>query len=103
MRDTIHSTGPLLHDAAGEPKELWYEPELGRTAFDTELPQQFEARVVGFFDRYLLGEQGDQANADRRSRHGYLGPVVIRLAAESVRSNLGASHVAGSPRPCVEI
>ncbi len=49
-------SGQLLYDAAGEPKELWYEPELGHTAFDTELPEQYEARVVGFFDRYLLGE-----------------------------------------------
>jgi fermentation-respiration switch protein FrsA (DUF1100 family) len=49
-------SGRLLYDAAGEPKELWYEPEIGHTDFDTELPEQYEARVVGFFDRYLLGE-----------------------------------------------
>ena len=49
-------SGQLLYDAAGEPKELWYEPELGHTAFDTEFPGEFEDRVVGFFDRYLLEE-----------------------------------------------
>ena len=49
-------SGQLLYDAAREPKELWFEPELGHTAFDTELPREFEARVVGFFDRYLLGD-----------------------------------------------
>ena len=49
-------SGQLLHDAAGEPKELWYEPELGHTEFDTALPEQYEMRVVGFFDRYLLEE-----------------------------------------------
>ena len=49
-------SGQLLYDAAGEPKELWYEPELGHVAFYTELPEQFEDRVVGFFDRYLLGD-----------------------------------------------
>ena len=49
-------SGQLLHDAAGEPKELWYEPELGHTDFDTALPEQYEDRVVGFFDRYLLRE-----------------------------------------------
>ncbi len=49
-------SGQLLYDAAGEPKELWFEPELDHVAFDTELPEQYEARVVGFFDRYLLGE-----------------------------------------------
>ena len=47
-------SGQLLHDAAGEPKELWYEPALGHTDFDTALPEQYEERVVGFFDRYLL-------------------------------------------------
>lgn len=45
-----------LFQAAGEPKELWYEPELGHAEFDTTLPEEFERRVVGFFDRYLLGE-----------------------------------------------
>lgn len=45
-----------LFQAAGEPKELWYEPEVGHTEFDTALPEEFEMRVVGFFDRYLLGE-----------------------------------------------
>jgi fermentation-respiration switch protein FrsA (DUF1100 family) len=56
--DTVISadSGQLLYDAAGDPRELWFEPELGHVAFDTELPEQFEARVVGFFDRYLLGE-----------------------------------------------
>ncbi len=49
-------SGQLLYDAAGEPKELWFEPELGHAAFDTELPEQYEDRVVGFFNRYLLGE-----------------------------------------------
>jgi fermentation-respiration switch protein FrsA (DUF1100 family) len=56
--DTVISaeSGQLLFDAAGEPKELWFEAELGHTEFDTALPEQYEARVVGFFDRYLLGE-----------------------------------------------
>jgi len=56
--DTVISaeSGQLLYDAAGEPKELWFEPELGHVEFDTALPEQFEDRVVGFFDLYLLGE-----------------------------------------------
>ena len=45
-----------LFQAAGEPKELWYEPELGHTEFDTAMSEEFEKRVVGFFERYLLGE-----------------------------------------------
>lgn len=56
--DTVISaeSGELLYEAASEPKELWYEPALGHTDFDTEMPAEFERRVVGFFDRYLQGE-----------------------------------------------
>lgn len=48
-------SGELLYEAAGEPKEFWFEPDLGHVAFDTELPEEFERRVVGFFQKYLLG------------------------------------------------
>jgi len=55
-KDTVVSTngGELLFIAAGDPKELWFEENLGHVDFDTELPEQFEARVVGFFDQYLF-------------------------------------------------
>ena len=53
-------SGQRLFDAAGEPKELWFEPELGHVAFDTEMADEFERRVVGFFDRFLL-DQGSGA------------------------------------------
>ncbi|MBP8302676.1 MAG: alpha/beta hydrolase [Phycisphaerae bacterium] len=54
--DVVISTdsGNLLYAAAGDPKELWTEPELGHTRFDTSLPQEYEQRVVGFFDKYLV-------------------------------------------------
>jgi fermentation-respiration switch protein FrsA (DUF1100 family) len=45
-----------LFEAAGEPKELWFEPEIGHAEFDTVIPEEFERRVVGFFDRYLVGD-----------------------------------------------
>lgn len=47
-------SGRLLYEAAGQPKELWFEPELGHASFDREAPQAFEQRVVGFFRRFLL-------------------------------------------------
>jgi fermentation-respiration switch protein FrsA (DUF1100 family) len=47
------ASGELLYEAAGEPKEFWFEPDLAHVAFDTELPDEFEARVVGFFETYL--------------------------------------------------
>ena len=49
-------SGQRLYDAAGEPKELWFDPELGHVKFDTERAEEFERRVAEFFDKYLLGE-----------------------------------------------
>jgi alpha-beta hydrolase superfamily lysophospholipase len=46
--------GRRLYDAAGEPRFLWLEPDLGHTAFVEERPVEFETRVIAFFDRYLL-------------------------------------------------
>jgi len=57
-QDPVVSTngGELLLAAAGDPKELWFEEDLAHVDFDTELPEEFEARVVGFFDQYLFPE-----------------------------------------------
>ena len=46
-------SGQRLYAAAGEPKELWFEPDLGHTQFDTARPAEYERRVTGFFDQYL--------------------------------------------------
>lgn len=56
--DTVISpaSGQILYDAAGEPKELWFDAELGHVKFDTERAEEYEARVSAFFDRYLLGK-----------------------------------------------
>jgi fermentation-respiration switch protein FrsA (DUF1100 family) len=50
------SSGQILYDAAGEPKELWFDPELAHVKFDTERAEEYEARVAAFFDQYLLGK-----------------------------------------------
>jgi fermentation-respiration switch protein FrsA (DUF1100 family) len=47
-------SGERLYAAAGEPKELWYEPDLGHVMFDGARPGEFESRVTAFYDRYLL-------------------------------------------------
>jgi len=48
---------PVLYEAAGAPKELWRIPEASHVGgFDTR-PQQYEQRVVSFFDRALLGAE----------------------------------------------
>jgi dienelactone hydrolase len=47
-------SGQRLFDAAGEPKELWFDAQLGHVEFDKERAVEFEKRVAEFFDRYLL-------------------------------------------------
>ena len=56
--DTVISptSGQILYDAAGDPKELWFDPALGHVDFDTERPEEYEAKVSAFFDTYLLGK-----------------------------------------------
>lgn len=46
-------SGQKLYDAAGEPKELWFEPQLGHTDFDHARAREYESRVTAFFDRSL--------------------------------------------------
>ena len=48
--------GQRYYEAAGEPKELWFEPEMGHVSFWLTLPDEYEQRVVEFFDAALLGE-----------------------------------------------
>ena len=47
-------SGEQLFAAASEPKELWQVDGVEHAKFDTQLAEEFENRVVGFFDRYLL-------------------------------------------------
>lgn len=51
--------------AAGEPKELWLEPELGHTDFDHARAREYESRVVAFFDRYLARQSGARRSGFR--------------------------------------
>jgi uncharacterized protein len=45
-----------FYDTARPPKALWEVPGAGHTAALSAQPQQYERRVVGFFDRSLLGD-----------------------------------------------
>ncbi len=47
-------SGQKLYAAAGEPKELWYDPEVAHAQFDTQRAAEFERRVISFYDRWLL-------------------------------------------------
>lgn len=55
--DVVSATsGEMLHDAAGDPKEYWLCPNTGHHDCDTVHPEEFEQRMIEFFDRYLLEE-----------------------------------------------
>jgi pimeloyl-ACP methyl ester carboxylesterase len=47
-------SGQILYAAAGEPKYYWLCEGSGHHECDTDHPQEFEERIVGFFDQYLL-------------------------------------------------
>jgi len=46
-------TGERLLQMAGEPKQLWYEEQIGHVDFLEQMPQLYEQYVIGFFDQYL--------------------------------------------------
>ena len=48
---------PTYYAAAGAPKTLWQVPGSGHVGGIDARPRQYERRVVGFFDRSLLGER----------------------------------------------
>jgi fermentation-respiration switch protein FrsA (DUF1100 family) len=54
------SSGQRLYDAAGEPRELWFDPGVGHSRFDTARPEEYERRVGGFFDTHLVGSEGSR-------------------------------------------
>jgi fermentation-respiration switch protein FrsA (DUF1100 family) len=42
-----------LYAAARSPKEVWYVPEAGHTKVSEVLPEEFQRRVIAFFDQNL--------------------------------------------------
>jgi fermentation-respiration switch protein FrsA (DUF1100 family) len=50
--DVVISTtsGQRLYDAARDPKELWFDPQVAHARFDTARPEEYERRIVKFFD-----------------------------------------------------
>lgn len=46
-------SGERLYQAAREPKELWFEPELGHAEFLKKRPKVFELRISEFFKKHL--------------------------------------------------
>lgn len=50
---------PDYFQAAGEPKEIWQVEDSGHISGITTQPEEYEQRVVDFFDRWLLGGYRD--------------------------------------------
>ncbi len=48
------NSGQQLYDAAGEPKLLWREPNVGHVSMRWTYPDQYEKKVFAFFDSVLL-------------------------------------------------
>jgi hypothetical protein len=46
--------GQNLVDAAGEPCEFWYDPEVEHCQFRYKYPDEFEKRIINYFDKYLI-------------------------------------------------
>jgi alpha-beta hydrolase superfamily lysophospholipase len=42
-----------LYAKAGEPKELWVVPEAGHRQVDRQCPDEYRARLLAFFDKWL--------------------------------------------------
>jgi len=42
------------HRVAGQPREIWRIPEAGHIGGLEARPAQYERRIVGFFNQYLL-------------------------------------------------
>jgi len=49
-----------LYAAAAEPKELWIVPGAGHTGSLAQAPEEYVRRVVAFFNRWLVSEEGNQ-------------------------------------------
>jgi uncharacterized protein len=48
------SAAQRLYAAAGEPRVLWTEAGVDHAGMLSAHPEEYEQRVVGFFDEYLL-------------------------------------------------
>ncbi len=44
-------------EAAGQPKELWIVPEVGHGGYGQRWPEDYEAKIMEFFNQYLLAPQ----------------------------------------------
>ena len=51
-----HPSAQSLFDAAGEPKYIWEGEDAGHMMMYNKYPEDYEARVIDFFNTTLLGK-----------------------------------------------
>lgn len=77
----------LLYELAPEPKELWIAPGAKHNQSVVVWPERYAAKTVGFFDRYLCGQDEPPAEADPArlslSGSGASGPAITASTAEA--------------------
>jgi fermentation-respiration switch protein FrsA (DUF1100 family) len=58
MADTMIplDSAQRIYDAAGEPKQLWTELDVGHLGMYSAHPDEYTEKVIGFFDQYLAGK-----------------------------------------------
>jgi fermentation-respiration switch protein FrsA (DUF1100 family) len=50
--------GQALYAAAGEPRQLWIVPGVGHGGYQTAYPDEYERRVIEFFDTvFTVGQR----------------------------------------------
>jgi dienelactone hydrolase len=54
-QDGERNLNPTYYRSAREPKQIWEVPGSGHTGGINARPKEYERRVIGFFDRTLLG------------------------------------------------
>jgi pimeloyl-ACP methyl ester carboxylesterase len=54
-----------LHASAGNPKALWFVQEAEHRRIDRVRPEEYQARVLGFFERWLAEGGQDESVATR--------------------------------------
>jgi dienelactone hydrolase len=64
--------------AARAPKQIWRVPGAGHTGGYAAAPREYERRVVGFFDRHLLGTRKPCASIP-------ISPCVVRMQSRATR------------------
>jgi dienelactone hydrolase len=99
---------PAYHRAAREPKQIWRAPADGHMGALAARPQEYERRVVGFFDEALLGRRSGRrpsaacppACAAASRRPGRPAPRSRSPRARAARPTLGRRARPAAPATC---